>query len=192
MLKNKETKLALPDGYKKLLLHSCCAPCACEIMRALKEGEISFAVLFYNPNIDSSDEYLRRKNEVIKYSSKLGVKFYDLDYDSDSWKKRVAKLENEPEKGKRCSVCFDIRMERTALFAHENNFDIFTTSIGISRYKDFNQITSSGKLAASKYGDLIYWDYNWRKNGGSERSASLTKEEGFYRQNYCGCVYSKR
>jgi len=182
----------LPGLCKNLLLHSCCAPCSCAIMRHLKDSGITFAVLFYNPNIDTQEEYSHRKSEVMRFASKLSIPFFDLDYEPDIWKMRVKGLENEPEKGKRCAVCFDLRMERSALFAHENDFDIFTSSIGISRYKDFEQITYCGKKAASKYKDLLYWDYNWRKKGGLEKSERLSREEGFYRQKYCGCIYSKR
>lgn len=192
MIKNRENSLVLPDGCRRLVLHSCCAPCSCEIMRVLKESGINFTVLFHNPNIDTFEEYSNRKIEVVRYAEKLSIPFFDLDYDNNSWLERVAGLENEPEKGKRCSVCFDMRMERTALFAYENGFDIFTSSIGISRYKDFEQMTQSGRRAALRYDNLIYWDLNWRKGGGSKRMESLAKEEGFYRQNYCGCIYSRR
>ncbi|MEI6054876.1 MAG: epoxyqueuosine reductase QueH [Lentisphaerota bacterium] len=184
--------LSLPEGQSKLLLHSCCAPCSCEIMRTLKETEINLAILFYNPNIDTFEEYSKRKIEVVRYAEKLNIPFFDLDYDKSLWVDRVHGLEKEREKGKRCSVCFDIRMERSALFAYENGFDIFTSSIGISRHKDFEQITQSGIRAALKYHNLVYWDLNWRKSGGAQRMESLARAEGFYRQNYCGCIYSKR
>lgn len=192
LTRNKaELMLHLPGGRNRLLLHCCCAPCSCEIIRVLKESGISFTVLFYNPNIDTIEEYSKRKNEAVKYSEKLDIPFVDLDYDKDLWLSRVTGLEKEPEKGMRCTICFDMRMERSALFAYENGFDIFTSSIGISRYKDFEQIAQSGQRAALKYGNLIYWDFNWRKSGGSGRMEALAKAEGFYRQNYCGCVYSK-
>ncbi len=190
--KGQGLALQLPDGCSRLLLHSCCAPCSCEIMRLLKASGINFTVLFCNPNIDTLDEYSKRKIEALRYSEKLSIPFFDMDYDNSLWLNRVSGLEKEPEKGKRCSVCFDVRMERTALFAHENGFDIFTSSIGISRYKDFEQITESGRRAALKYANLVYWDLNWRKSGGSDRTALLAKHEGFYRQDYCGCIYSRR
>lgn len=160
-------------------------------MRRLKEADIEFAVLFYNPNIDTQEEYLLRKAYVMKFSSKLSIPFFDLNYEPKTWKIRIEGLENEPEKGKRCTACFDLRMEKSAFFAHENGFDIFTSSIGISRYKDFEQITYCGKQAALKYPGLQYWDFNWRKKGGLERSERLSREERFYRQKYCGCEYSK-
>jgi len=101
-------------------------------------------------------------------------------------------MENEPEKGRRCTMCFDMRFERTALYAHEHGFPVMTSSLGISRWKDMNQINDSGCRAASRYPDLMYWDFNWRKQGGSERMIQISKREQFYQQEYCGCVYSLR
>ena len=184
--------LVLPDNTKRLLLHSCCAPCSGEIIKRLISSNIIFSVLFYNPNIDNEKEYLKRKNEAMLFANKLSVNFFDLDYDNSEWKKRIKGLEKEPERGKRCTECFCLRLEMTALFAKENNFDVFTTSLGISRWKDFKQVCSCGYTAAEKYPGLIFWDYNWRKNGGSERMEEISRHEKFYRQTYCGCIYSKR
>jgi predicted adenine nucleotide alpha hydrolase (AANH) superfamily ATPase len=158
----------------------------------LKESLIDFSILFYNPNIDTEDEYFFRKGEVIKYASRSGVEFYDFDYGHEAWVSRIKGLEREPERGRRCSACFDLRMEVSASFAYENGFDIFISSIGISRYKNFDQLLESGIRAASKYKGMVYWDFNFRKNGGSERTEGLAKEQRFYRQKYCGCIYSKR
>ena len=101
-------------------------------------------------------------------------------------------LEWEPERGARCSVCFDMRFERTALYAHENGYKLFSSSLGISRWKNMEQINGCGERAASRYEDLTYWTYNWRKSGGSQRMIETSKREGFYQQEYCGCVYSLR
>jgi len=101
-------------------------------------------------------------------------------------------MKREPERGKRCSVCFDMRFERTALYAVEQGFKVFTSSLGISRWKDMDQINVSGLRAASHYPNLIYWTYNWRKKGGSARMYEISKKEAFYQQEYCGCVYSLR
>ena len=127
-----------------------------------------------------------------KTHKKLGFDFIDADYDKDNWFQRVKGLENEPERGKRCTVCFDMRFERSALYAHENNFNYFATTLGISRWKDMNQINDSGKQAAERYEDVSYWDFNWRKDGGSSRMIEISKREKFYQQEYCGCVYSLR
>jgi predicted adenine nucleotide alpha hydrolase (AANH) superfamily ATPase len=89
-------------------------------------------------------------------------------------------------------MCFDMRFERTALYAHEHGFSVMTSSLGISRWKDMNQINDCGARAAGRYENLTYWDYNWRKGGGSQRMIEISKRERFYQQEYCGCVYSLR
>ena len=116
-------KLELPNNRKNLLLHSCCAPCAGEIMEAIAASEIETTIYFYNPNIHPKEEYEIRKDENIRFAEKLGFNFIDADYDKDNWFERVKGLEDEPERGERCTVCFDMRFERSALFAHENNYD---------------------------------------------------------------------
>ena len=184
--------LELSEGENNLLLHSCCAPCAGEIMEAVAAANIKTTVYFYNPNIHPLEEYEIRKEENKRFCEKLGFDFIDADYDKDNWFQRVKGLENEPERGKRCTVGFDMRFERSALQAHENNFNYFATTLGISRWKDMNQINDSGKRAAERYEDVSYWDFNWRKDGGSSRMIEISKRENFYQQEYCGCVYSLR
>ena len=185
-------KLEMPNKESKLLLHSCCAPCAGEIMEAVAASGIDTTIYFYNPNIHPKEEYEIRKDENIRFAEKLGFDFIDADYDKDNWFERIKGLENEPERGKRCTVCFDMRFERTALYAHENNFKIFATTLGISRWKDLEQINNSGLKAAKRYNGLGFWDFNWRKQGGSTRMLEISKKEKFYKQEYCGCVYSLR
>ena len=185
-------KLEMPNKEKKLLLHSCCAPCAGEIMEAVASSGIETTIYFYNPNIHPKEEYEIRKDENIRFAEKLGFDFIDADYDKDNWFERIKGLENEPERGKRCTVCFDMRFERTALYAHENNFQIFATTLGISRWKDLEQINNSGLKAAKRYNSLNFWDFNWRKQGGFSRMLEISKKEKFYKQEYCGCVYSLR
>lgn len=184
--------LTLPEGKQKLLLHSCCAPCSGEVMEALKASNIDFTIYFYNPNIHPVQEYEIRKEENIRYARQHDIPFVDADYDKDQWFDRVKGLEMEPERGARCTACFDMRFERTALYAHEHGFDVISSSLGISRWKDMNQINGCGVRAASRYPHLEYWTYNWRKNGGSERMYEIAKRENFYKQEYCGCVYSLR
>ena len=185
-------ELEMPGREKKLLLHSCCAPCAGEIMEAVAESKIDTTVFFYNPNIHPQEEYEIRKEENIRFCEKLGFNFVDADYDKDNWFKRVKGLEDEPERGARCTQCFDMRFERSALYAQENNFKVYATTLGISRWKDMNQINSSGKRAADRYEEVKYWDFNWRKQGGASRMIEISKREEFYQQEYCGCVYSLR
>ncbi|HGH3561764.1 epoxyqueuosine reductase QueH [Acinetobacter baumannii] len=185
-------KLVLPSGHNKLLLHSCCAPCSGEVMESLIESNINFSIFFYNPNIHPVKEYLIRKEENIRFAEKHNIPFIDADYDTDNWFARAKGMENEPERGIRCTMCFDMRFERTALYAYENGFSLISSSLGISRWKNMAQINDCGIRAASHYPDIQYWDYNWRKNGGSSRMIEISKREEFYQQEYCGCVYSLR
>ena len=185
-------ELELPVKGSKLLLHSCCAPCAGEIMEAVAASKIETTVYFYNPNIHPKEEYEIRKNENKRFCDKLGFDFIDADYDKDNWFERVKGLENEPERGKRCTECFDMRFERSALFAKENGYGVYATTLGISRWKDMDQINDSGRRAASRYASVEYWDFNWRKKGGASRMIEISKKEEFYQQEYCGCVYSLR
>ena len=186
------SKLILPHGHSKLLLHSCCAPCSGDIMLRLKESNIDYTIYFYNPNIHPKKEYLLRKNENLDFAKKYNIPFIDDDYDTRNWFAQTKGQEWEPERGKRCSTCFDMRFYRTAKYAHENNFSLISSTLGISRWKDIGQIKESGINAASRFKDITYWTYNWRKNGGSEKMLQVSKSEKFYMQEYCGCVYSIR
>ncbi len=188
----RKTKLVPPNGEIKVLLHSCCAPCSGELMETLVDSSINFTIFFYNPNIHPRDEYEIRKNETIRFAKKMNIPVFDGDYDRDNWFKRAKGVEGEPERGKRCTMCFDMRFERSALFAAENGFKIFTSSLGMSRRKDMSQVNQSGMRAASHYPKLLYWNYNWRKGGGSQRMYEISKREQFYKQEYCGCIYSLR
>ena len=185
-------KLETPNNESSLLLHSCCAPCAGEIMEAVAASKIDTTVYFYNPNIHPIEEYELRKEENKRYCEALDFKFIDADYDKDNWFDRIKGLEDKPERGERCTKCFDMRFERSALFAHENNFSLFATTLGISRWKDLDQVNNSGLRAANRYDNLAFWDFNWRKQGGSSRMIEISKREEFYQQEYCGCVYSLR
>jgi len=148
-------------------------------------------LFFYNPNIDPQEEYFTRKKEVIDFATRRTIPFVDADYDKELWCSAIKGLEDEPEGGKRCEQCFRLRLEQTARYASEHNFNVFTTTLGISRYKNFEKITALGRAIAAEYPGLIYWDYNWRKKGGSERMYRVAKEEGFYMQDYCGCLFSR-
>ena len=193
LLENFERpKLESPNGENKILLHSCCAPCAGEIIEALVASDITPTVYFYNPNIHPKAEYDLRKEENIDFCNKLGLEFIDADYDMDNWFERVKGLEFEPEKGERCTKCFDMRFERTALHAAENDFKLISSTLAISRWKDMEQINGCGERAADRYDDITYWTFNWRKKGGSQRMIDIAKREEFYQQQYCGCVYSLR
>lgn len=183
--------LCLPYG-DSLLLHSCCAPCSGELMEAFIASKITYTIFFYNPNIHPEKEYLLRKEENIRFAKQHGVAFVDADYDTENWFALAKGMENAPERGERCTMCFDMRFARAAQYAHSNGFSMLTSCLGISRWKDMQQITSCGHRAVAPYPNLRYWDYNWRKHGGSARMIQIAKREQFYQQEYCGCVYSLR
>lgn len=192
MAARERPKLSLPCEQGKVLLHCCCAPCAGAVIEALLWSQIEHAIFFYNPNIHPRREYLRRKEELQRFALIHGIPFVDADYDPAVWFERVRGLEAEPERGARCSICFDLRLERAARYAHDADFTVMATTLGISRWKKIEQVDASGRQAAAHYPGLTYWAHNWRKRGGAERSVTLSREEGFYRQDYCGCVYSRR
>lgn len=185
-------KIIPPNACNKVLMHSCCAPCSAEVIEAIVASGVELKVFFYNPNIHPQEEYKIRKQENIRFCRDKRIPFVDADYDTDNWFERVCGYEDEPERGQRCSICFDMRFERTALYAYENNYPVITSSLGISRWKNMEQINNCGIRAAAHYPKIEYWTYNWRKQGGSKRMIEISKEENFYQQEYCGCVYSLR
>lgn len=189
---NSEDQFIVPGGENKVLIHSCCAPCSGDLMEKMHDAGIELTIFFYNPNIHPKREYEIRKNENIRFAEKMGIPFVDADYDVQDWFKRAKGMEYEPERGVRCTMCFDMRFIRTALYAYENNFKIFTSSLGISRWKNMDQINDCGIRAASHYDGVEYWTYNWRKDGGGARMYEIAKRENFYKQEYCGCIFSLR
>jgi predicted adenine nucleotide alpha hydrolase (AANH) superfamily ATPase len=182
-----------PEGISRILLHSCCAPCS----GAMVEEMVSFltlevVVFFYNPNIHPQREYLIRKEENKRFCRDLGIGFIDCDYDAENWYKRVKGMEFDPERGGRCTECFDMRMERTALHAHEHGFDAIATTNATSRWKDAKQVDSSGARAAAKYNGIVYWARDWQSDDMTLRKYQISAEQKFYKQEYCGCSYSLR
>jgi len=193
MAKGLGTTAVPPEGVKRVLLHSCCAPCSgamVEEMCASKVDEV--VVFFYNPNIHPKKEYDIRKEENKRYCEKIGVTFIDCDYDSDNWYERMKGMEFDPERGRRCTECFDMRMERTALYAVENGFDAIATTNATSRWKDEKQVNGSGFRAAARYEGLKYWAYDWQTDEMTLRKYEISANERFYKQEYCGCSYSLR
>ena len=185
-------KLRPPQGVREIVVHSCCAPCSGDVMNELSRSGINYQIVFYNPNIHPRKEYELRKDENKRYADKLGVKFSDLDYDQERWFSLTRGYENEPERGYRCTLCFDMRFERVAQFTHEAKLKVFTSTLGTSRWKNLDQINNCGIRAAGGFDDLVYWTLNWRKGGGANRMVDVSKNEKFYKQEYCGCAYSLR
>ncbi len=188
----RQVNLTPPEGAKDVLLHSCCAPCAGELMEQVLANDLGLTVFFYNPNIHPRREYLIRKEENIRFAEKLGVPFVDGDYDVQRWFRLAKGMEREPERGIRCTMCFDMRFDVTAAYAADNGFSVITSSLGLSRWKNMAQINAAGTAAASRHPGVTYWTYNWRKQGGANRMYQIAKREGFYAQQYCGCIYSLR
>lgn len=178
----------------KLLVHSCCAPCSSYVLEYLNKY-FNITVLYYNPNIYPFEEYEYRKNEQKRLISEMQfenpVSFIDCDYDNNSFNKAVKGLEAEPEGGKRCEKCFELRLNKTAEVAKENGFDYFVTTLSISPLKNAETLNRIGKEAGEKYG-VKYLLSDFKKNNGYKRSIELSREYSLYRQNFCGCVYSKQ
>eukprot|EP00873_Tetraselmis_striata_P025901 jgi/Tetstr1/446165/TSEL_003566.t1 len=181
-----------PNGAQKVLLHSCCAPCSGAMVHEMRKGGLDITIFFYNPNIHPRKEYELRKAENVRYAKKLGIPFVDADYDADNWFERAKGLEHSPERGARCTMCFDMRMDRTALHAAEHGFPIFTTTNATSRWKDINQVNASGIQAAQKYEGVDYWVYNWQTQQMTDLKYRINAQEEFYKQEYCGCAFSLR
>lgn len=176
---------------EKLLLLSCCAPCSCGVIKHLAQQGRPFTVLFYNPNIDTQEEYQKRLAENQRVCEKFNVPFVSLPYEPHVWCAAVQGLENEPERGKRCSVCFELRLKRAAQYAKENGFTCFSSVLGISRHKDLDQVNAAAARAATAEG-IPYDTTNWRKGGLEELRRALNQEMQLYNQTYCGCKFSKR
>jgi hypothetical protein len=161
-------------------------------MERLVEAGLAVTVFFFNPNIHPRVEYLRRKEENQRFADRLGVPFIDGDYQLEPWFAQVEGMEGEPECGRRCSACFTLRLEETARKAAQLGLPVFATTLGISRWKDLAQVDACGEKAAGAVAGVDYWQVNWRKKGGSQRMIEVSRREGFYQQEYCGCLYSLR
>jgi len=172
----------------KFLLHTCCAPCSVAVIEELKD-KFNLTVFFYNPNIFPLEEYEKRKAEVVKICSEWGVKMIDMDYEWQKWQEKTRGLENEPEGGKRCPVCFAMRLQRTVEYAKENNFDIFCTTLTSGRNKKAEIINPIGLELAKEFG-VEFFVADWKTGGKQQRANQLVKEKGIYRQDYCGCSFS--
>jgi predicted adenine nucleotide alpha hydrolase (AANH) superfamily ATPase len=176
---------------KDLLLHSCCAPCSAAVIEWLLTQGIRPTLFFYNPNIYPQEEYLKRKEELMRYAQKLGIEMIDGDYRHEQWLSEVSGLEEEAERGQRCLQCFKIRMFATAQLSAKESFGHFATTLASSRWKSLEQINEAGHLAALSTGNkTAFYEKNWRKDGLSERRNRLLAENGFYNQQYCGCEFS--
>ncbi len=174
-----------------LLLHSCCAPCSTACLERLKD-DFCITVLYYNPNIDDEEEYQKRKAEQIRLLQQTGwADFLDCDYDKEAFEEMSKGLEQEPERGKRCYLCYALRLDKTAQMAKQNGFDFFATTLTLSPLKNVDWLNEIGEKAGGRYEtNYLYTDF--KKRGGYQQSIVLSKEYGLYRQDFCGCKFSKR
>ena len=173
----------------KILLLSCCAPCSCAVIRKLKDDGINFAVLFYNPNIHPKEEYEKRRDEQKNLCEKWGIEFIELEYNPEEWLKMATPYKDEPERGKRCSLCFEFRLKRAMEYALSQGFSRVASVLGVSRWKDLSQVNAAAALASAATG-AEYIEIEGRKHGMQEARSRLIKELNLYNQTYCGCIYS--
>lgn len=176
-----------------LLLHACCAPCSSVVLERLA-SHFKISILYYNPNITEEKEYQKRLDELRKFISKLNFKYQiniiDSRYEPKEFFKIAKGLEKEKEQGKRCYKCYELRLEETAKVAKEKNFDFFATTLTLSPYKKTSWLNEIGENLSEKYqANYLYSDF--KKKNGYKRSIELSKEYNLYRQDYCGCIYSK-
>jgi len=175
---------------KRMLLHICCAPCSTYVIEVLKPI-YEVTGFFYNPNIHPRGQYKLRLEEMVRYAKIAGINLIIGEYDVKRWFELVKGLEDEPEGGERCLVCYRMRLERTAQYAVDHGFDIITTTLSISPHKKADRINSIGTEVADKYG-VEFLQADFKKKGGFQKSVIMSKRYNLYRQNYCGCIFSLR
>ncbi len=185
-----QNQIQTAGSGKTLLLHSCCAPCSSACLERLKDY-FDITVLYYNPNIDDENEYQKRKAEQIRLLEQTGwAKFIDCDYDGEAFENMSVGYENEPERGKRCYLCYALRLEKTAQVAKERGYDFFATTLTLSPLKNAEWLNEIGEKMGGRYA-VNYLFSDFKKKSGYLRSLELSKEFSLYRQDFCGCKYSK-
>ena len=186
------------ESKKTMLLHACCGPCSSAVLERLYP-DFDLTVFYYNPNIMDEAEYRYREEELKRFLSRWqpedgsgpnGIAFEAGRYDPQEYYTCIEGLEQEPEGGARCRACFLLRLEETARLAKERGFDCFDTTLTVSPYKNYETIAEIGRSLAEQYG-VAYAAGNYKKQDGYRRSVELSREYGLYRQDYCGCEFSK-
>ncbi len=175
----------------KLLLHSCCGPCSSYVLSYLS-NYFDITVYYYNPNIHPENEYKKRLNEQIRLVNEgfCKIKVIDEVYNPDDYFKEIKGHEKDKEGEERCHICYRLRMEKCAKYAREHNFDYFTTTLSVSPYKNAKVLNEIGYALEKKY-NIKYLCADFKKKDGYKTSIILSKKYNLYRQDYCGCVYSK-
>ncbi len=174
---------------KDVLIHACCAVCSAYPIEKLRELGYNPILYFFNPNIFPQEEFDRRLNELVKYSKKKNVELIIEKQNSEDWYNAIAGLENEPERGKRCSRCFEYRLLYTVLKAFKLEYQYFTTTLTVSPHKNSKVIFEIAQELAKKY-ELTFLDIDFKKENGFLKTMQIAKQEDFYRQTYCGCEFS--
>lgn len=176
----------------RLLLHVCCAPCSTAVLQQL-HPHFAITAYYYNPNIDTQEEYIKRAREEEQFvlQSKLADAVVAEPYTPDEYQQVIRGLENEPEGGARCTQCFRLRLAQSARYAKAHGYDYFTTTLTISPLKNASLLNAIGQEMAETYG-VAFLPSDFKKQDGYRHSVALSKEYGLYRQDYCGCLYSKR
>ena len=191
-LELEKTLKEIKGTKPKLLLHVCCAPCSSYVLTYLCDY-FDITILYYNPNISPYEEYEKRLNEakrLIKELNKENIHIMECNYENEKFEEIAKGLEDAPEGGIRCRKCYKLRIEETAKYAKENNFDYFTTTLTISPLKNSQVLNQIGKELEEKY-NIKYLYSDFKKKEGYKTSIILSKKYNLYRQNYCGCIYSK-
>ena len=180
-------------GKKKLLLHCCCAPCSSYVLEYL-HGWFDITVFFYNPHITEESEYAKRKDELIRFLEEAPfgdeIRQIDADYEPERFLQRAAGHERDPERGERCALCFELRLSETARRAREGGYDYFCTTLSISPHKNADLLMEIGERLSGEW-KVAYLPSDFKKKNGYKRSIELSGEYGLYRQDYCGCIFSR-
>ena len=181
----------LPPG-SRLALHACCAPCAGGIICDLGDAGIAVTVVWANANLDDRQEYHRRRDCLERFCAEHAVPWVCLEDDHQAWLSAVRGLEDAPERGQRCERCFRVRLQAAAAWARDHNHPLLATTLGIGRHKDLDQVHRAGQAAVATSPAVRFVAHNWRRGGGTERMQTVAREAGFYRQQYCGCPFSRQ
>lgn len=190
----EEISKIVAEGKKpSVLLHSCCAPCSSHVIATLTPY-FDITILYYNPNIEPYEEYEKRKQEEIRfineYPNQNKLTIMDCDHDNKLYHETIKGLEQEKEGGARCIKCYYLRLDKTAQIAKDKKYDYFATTLTVSPLKNSNKLNEIGEYLSKKY-NIKYLFSDFKKKNGYKHSIELSKEYNLYRQDYCGCIYSK-